>query len=88
MDIARPSNTRQKQRRRIMYGAIAFVMVGVITLTLSKPKAAAPSVERSIHVPSISFRRSNGARRLTARSGLLAGGKLRKGWPPTICSFR
>jgi HlyD family secretion protein len=46
VDIARPSNTRQKQIRRIMYGAIAFVMVGVITLALSKLKAAAPSLDR------------------------------------------
>jgi HlyD family secretion protein len=46
VDIVRPSNTRQKQRRRIMYGVIAIVIVGVITLTLSKLKAAAPPVER------------------------------------------
>src|SRR6266481_8292559 len=47
MDIARPSNRRQKQIRRAFYGVIALGVVGVITLGLSRLKPAAPSVERA-----------------------------------------
>ena len=47
MDIARPSNARQKRIRRVIYGAIALIAVLLITLGLSRLKPAAPSVERS-----------------------------------------
>ena len=46
MDIARPDQTRQKRIRRIIYGAIAVVAVGGITLGLSKLKPAARGVDR------------------------------------------
>ncbi len=46
MDIVRPSNARQKQLRRLIYGVSAVVLVGLITLGLSKLKPAAPAVER------------------------------------------
>jgi HlyD family secretion protein len=47
MDIARPSNVRQKRIRRLIYGAIAGLAVGLITLGLSKLKPAAPGVDRA-----------------------------------------
>ena len=47
MDIARPSNARQKRIRRIAYGAIALLAVLLITLGLSRLKPAAPGVERA-----------------------------------------
>src|SRR5882762_5560697 len=47
MDIARPSNARRKRIRRIVYSAIALLVVLVITLGLSRLKPAAPGVERA-----------------------------------------
>ncbi len=47
MDIARPSNARQKRIRRAIYGAIGLVVIGLITLGTSKLKPAAPGVERA-----------------------------------------
>jgi HlyD family secretion protein len=45
MDIARHSNARQKRIRRALYAATALVLVGLITLGLSRLKPAAPSVD-------------------------------------------
>jgi HlyD family secretion protein len=47
MDIARPSNARQKRLRRIAYGGVALAAVLLITLGLSRLKPAAPGVERA-----------------------------------------
>ena len=47
VDIARPSQARQKKIRRILMGAGGLVAVLLITLGLSRLKPAAPSVERS-----------------------------------------
>jgi HlyD family secretion protein len=47
MDIARPSNLRQKRIRRAVYGVAALSVVGLITLGVSRLKPAAPSVERA-----------------------------------------
>jgi len=47
MDIARPSNARQKRIRRIAYVVIALLAVLLITLGLSRLKPAAPGVERA-----------------------------------------
>src|SRR5437879_5748325 len=47
MDIARPSNRRQKRIRRASYAIIGLALVGLITLGLSRLKPAAPSVERA-----------------------------------------
>jgi len=47
MDIARPSNLRQKRIRRALYGTLALAAVLLITLGLSRLKPAAPSVERA-----------------------------------------
>ena len=48
MDIARPATVaRQRQRRRIAYGALGVVLVALITMGLSRLKPAAPGVDRS-----------------------------------------
>ena len=47
MDIARPSNLRQKRIRRTVYGVVVLSLVGLITLGVSRLKPAAPSVERA-----------------------------------------
>src|SRR5580700_459997 len=47
MDIALPSNVRQKRIRRAVHGAVGLAVVGLITLGLSRLKPAAPSVERA-----------------------------------------
>jgi HlyD family secretion protein len=47
MDIARPSNRRQKRIRQAIYGIVGLAGVGLITLGLSRLKPAAPSVERA-----------------------------------------
>jgi HlyD family secretion protein len=47
MDIARPDQTRRKRIKRAVYGGVAVLAVGGITLGLSKLKPAAPGVERS-----------------------------------------
>src|SRR5437867_3298270 len=45
MDIARPSNVRQKRIKRAAYAAVALVAILLITLGLSRLKPAAPTVE-------------------------------------------
>src|SRR5215510_596709 len=48
MDVARPaSHARQKKIRRAIYGGLAVLGVGAITLALSRLQPAAPSVERA-----------------------------------------
>jgi len=47
MDIARPHVAQQKRRRQIIYIAIGIVLLGLVTMGLSRLKPAAPSVERS-----------------------------------------
>src|SRR3954468_24631747 len=46
MDIARPSNVRQKRIRRIIYVGVGLIALASITLGLSRLKPAAPSVDR------------------------------------------
>ncbi|HXD72243.1 MAG TPA: efflux RND transporter periplasmic adaptor subunit [Vicinamibacterales bacterium] len=46
MDIARPDQSRRKRIRRALYGAIAVLAVGAITLGVSRLKPAAPGVDR------------------------------------------
>jgi HlyD family secretion protein len=45
MDIARPSNARQKQLKRVGYIAIGLVIVAGISVGLSRLRPAAPTVE-------------------------------------------
>ncbi|HMI50120.1 MAG TPA: HlyD family efflux transporter periplasmic adaptor subunit [Candidatus Saccharimonadales bacterium] len=47
MDIQRPSNARAKKIRRISYGLLGILLVGGVTLGLSRLKPAAPSVDAS-----------------------------------------
>ena len=47
MDIARPSNARQKRIRRTLYGGAGLAAVLLITLGVSRLKPAAPSVDRA-----------------------------------------
>lgn len=47
MDIARPDFRKQKHRRQIIGGLMAFVALGAATYGVSRLKPAAPSVERS-----------------------------------------
>lgn len=47
MDIARPSQARQKKIRRIAYGGAGLAAVLLITLGLSRLKPAAPRVDRA-----------------------------------------
>jgi HlyD family secretion protein len=51
MDIARPSNARQKRIRQIIYVTIGLAAVGLITLGLSRLKPAAPTVEMAVVWP-------------------------------------
>jgi HlyD family secretion protein len=46
MDIPRPSNARTKMIRRAVLGIFAILLVGGITVALSRLRPAAPSVER------------------------------------------
>ena len=46
MDIARPSNLRQKRIRRAVYGAVGLAVVLLISLGVSRLKPAAPGVDR------------------------------------------
>jgi HlyD family secretion protein len=47
MDIQRPSNARAKKIRRIVYGGIAFLLIGGVTFGLSRLRPAAPTVDRA-----------------------------------------
>src|SRR3989442_15818842 len=51
MDIARPSNARQKRIRQVLYVTIGLVTVGLITLGLSRLKPAAPTVDMAVGWP-------------------------------------
>jgi HlyD family secretion protein len=47
MDIPRPSNTREKKMRRIAYGTSAFLLLGSVTLGVSRLRPAPPTVDRA-----------------------------------------
>jgi HlyD family secretion protein len=47
MDIARPSNARARTMRRIAYGTSAIVLLGGVTLGLSRLRPAPPAIERA-----------------------------------------
>jgi HlyD family secretion protein len=48
MDIARPDQSKAKRKKRIIYGAIAVLVLVGITVGLAKLKPAAPTVERNL----------------------------------------
>ena len=45
MDIARPSNARQKRLRRIAFATAAVIVVSLVSIALARLKPAAPTVE-------------------------------------------
>ena len=47
MDVSRPDRARQIRMRRILYGIAAAVILGIVTLGLSRLKPAAPGVEKA-----------------------------------------
>jgi HlyD family secretion protein len=47
MDIARPSQARQRRIRRVLFAAAGLVTIGLISVGLSRLKPAAPRVERA-----------------------------------------
>jgi HlyD family secretion protein len=51
MDIARPSNAKQKRIRQIIYGSVALLVVAGVSYGLSRLKPAAPTVERAVVWP-------------------------------------
>jgi HlyD family secretion protein len=48
VDIARPSQARKKKIRRILYVSAAVIVIGGISLGVSKLKPAAPTVDRAV----------------------------------------
>src|SRR5215510_13113844 len=51
MDIARPSNAKQKRIRRAIYAGAGLLAVVLVSVGLSKLKPAAPTVERAVVWP-------------------------------------
>jgi HlyD family secretion protein len=51
MDIARPSNAKQKRIRQGIYVGVSLLAVGLVTVGLSRLKPAAPTVERAVVWP-------------------------------------
>jgi HlyD family secretion protein len=51
MDIARPSNARQKKIRRAIYAGVGLLAVVLVSVGLSRLKPAAPTVERAVIWP-------------------------------------
>jgi HlyD family secretion protein len=47
MDVARPELKKQKRRRQIIWSALGVVLLGAITIAISRLKPAAPEVDRS-----------------------------------------
>jgi len=47
MDIQRPSNARAKKIRRIVYAAVAFLLIGGVSYGLSRLRPAAPTVDKA-----------------------------------------
>src|SRR5437879_4159441 len=45
MDIQRPQNVRAKMIRRIVYGVATIIIIGGVTLGLSRLRPAAPTVD-------------------------------------------
>src|SRR4029450_4377102 len=48
VDIARPSQAKKKRIKRILWGAAAVVVIGGISLGVSKLKPASPTVDRAV----------------------------------------
>jgi HlyD family secretion protein len=48
MDIARPDQSKARRKKRIIYGAVAVLVLAGITFALARLKPAAPTVERNL----------------------------------------
>src|SRR5215510_2040106 len=48
VDIARPSQAKKKRVKRILWGAAVVIVIGGISLGVSKLKPAAPTVDRAV----------------------------------------
>src|SRR5215813_11587892 len=48
VDIARPSQAKKKRIKRILYVTAGVIVIGGISLGVSKLKPAAPSVDRAV----------------------------------------
>ena len=51
MDIARPSNAKQKRIRQGLYAGVGLLAVVLVSVGLSRLKPAAPTVERAVVWP-------------------------------------
>jgi HlyD family secretion protein len=51
MDIARPSNAKQKRIKQAVYAAVGLLVVVLVSVGLSRLKPAAPTVERAVVWP-------------------------------------
>jgi HlyD family secretion protein len=51
MDIARPSNAKQKRIKQAVYAAVGLLAVVLVSVGLSRLKPAAPTVERAVVWP-------------------------------------
>src|SRR5215211_2410686 len=51
MDIARPSNAKKKRIRQAIYVVVGLLVVGGVSVGLSRLKPAAPTVERAVVWP-------------------------------------
>jgi HlyD family secretion protein len=51
MDIARPSNLKKKRIRQAIYAVVGLLVVGGVSVGLSRLKPAAPTVERAVVWP-------------------------------------
>ena len=51
MDIARPSNAKKKRIRNAIYILVGLLVVGGVSVGLSRLKPAAPTVERAVVWP-------------------------------------
>ncbi len=47
MDVARPELKKQKRRRQIIWSVVGVVLLGTVTIAISRLKPAAPEVDRS-----------------------------------------
>lgn len=48
MDIARPDQSKAKRKKRLIFGALAVLVLAGITVLLSRLKPAAPTVDRNL----------------------------------------
>ena len=53
MDIARPSNAKQKRIKQAIYATVALLAVVLVSVGLSRLKPAAPTVERAVVWPDL-----------------------------------